>query len=72
VVVVQSAAGRFGLRVDELAGEHELVIKAVHDRFIRTPLVAGVAVLGGGLLVLILDVPAVYRAALELEAAARA
>jgi two-component system, chemotaxis family, sensor kinase CheA len=63
VVVVQCSAGRFGLRVDELLGEHELVIKAVHDRWIRTALVAGAAVLPGGGLVLILDVAAVYRSA---------
>jgi two-component system, chemotaxis family, sensor kinase CheA len=62
VLVVQCSAGRFGLLVDELAGEHELVIKAVHDRWIRTPLVAGAAVLPGGGLVLILDAAAVYRA----------
>lgn len=65
VVVLQCGAGRFGVAVDELDGEQELVIKAVHDRWIKTPLVAGAAVLGGGTLVLILDVPALYRAALS-------
>jgi chemotaxis protein histidine kinase CheA len=50
--------------VDALLGEQELVIKAVHDRWIRTPLVAGASVLGGGVLALILDVLAVHRTAL--------
>lgn len=61
VLVAQCALGRFALLVDELVGEQELVIKAVHDRWIRTPLVAGAAVLAGGGLVLILDVAAVQR-----------
>ncbi len=69
IVVLQCGAGRFGLAVDELLGEQELVIKAVHDRWIRTPLVAGASVLGGGTLVLILDVPAIYRAGLALGGA---
>jgi len=65
VVVLQCGAGRFGVAVDDLDGEQELVIKAVHDRWIKTPLVAGASVLGGGTLVLILDVPALYRTALS-------
>jgi two-component system chemotaxis sensor kinase CheA len=64
VVVVQDGVRRFGILVDELVGEQELVIKAVHDRWVRTPLVAGASVLGDGGLVLILDIPSVYRAAL--------
>jgi two-component system chemotaxis sensor kinase CheA len=64
VLVLQSSAGRFGLLVDDLVGEQELVIKAVHDRWVRTPLVAGASVLGRGALALILDVLAVHRASL--------
>lgn len=63
VLVLRGAAGPFGVRVDELLGEQELVIKAVQDRFIRAPLVAGAAVLGGGIVVLILDALALQRAA---------
>jgi two-component system chemotaxis sensor kinase CheA len=64
VIVLHSSLGRFGVLVDELVGEQELVIKAVHDRWIRTSLVAGASTLGGGTLALILDVLAVHRAAL--------
>ncbi|MET0551483.1 MAG: chemotaxis protein CheA [Vicinamibacteria bacterium] len=66
VIVLQREEGRFGIVVDDLQGEQELVIKAVHDSWIRTPLVAGASVVGGTL-VLILDVLAVYRAALPAE-----
>jgi two-component system, chemotaxis family, sensor kinase CheA len=66
VIVLQREEGRFGILVDELVGEQELVIKAVHDSWVRTPLVAGASVVGGAL-VLILDVLSVYRAALPVE-----
>jgi two-component system chemotaxis sensor kinase CheA len=72
VLVLQSSAGRFGLLVDELIGEQELVIKAVHDRWVRTPLVAGASVLGRGSLALILDVLAVHRASFAQGSHARA
>ncbi len=68
VIVLQREDGRFGILVDELLGEQELVIKAVHDSWVRTPLVAGASVVGGAL-VLILDVLSVYRAALPAEGA---
>lgn len=64
VIVLRTGTGTFGVLVEELLGEQELVIKAVHDRWIRTPLVAGASVLGGGSLALILDVLSVHRAAL--------
>jgi two-component system chemotaxis sensor kinase CheA len=65
VVVLRGGGGSFGILVDALLGEQELVIKAVHDRWVRTPLVAGASVLGGGSLALILDVPSIHRAALS-------
>jgi two-component system chemotaxis sensor kinase CheA len=66
VIVLQREDGRFGVVVDDLLGEQELVIKAVHDSWIRTPLVAGASAVGGAL-VLILDVSSVYRAACPAE-----
>jgi two-component system chemotaxis sensor kinase CheA len=63
VMVLQCGAGRFGLLADEMCGQQELVIKRVHDRWIRTPLVAGASIVGGGVPTLILDVLSVYRAA---------
>jgi two-component system chemotaxis sensor kinase CheA len=63
-MVLRCGGGRFGLLVDEMTGEQELVIKRVHDRWIRTPLVAGASIVGGGVPTLILDVLSVYRCAL--------
>ena len=59
VVVIGAGSRRFGLAVDNLIGEEELVIKALEDRLISTPVVSGASILGDGTVVLILNVPAV-------------
>lgn len=59
VVVIGMSGRRFGLAVDSLIGEEELVIKALEDRLVSTPLVSGASILGDGTVVLILNVPAV-------------
>jgi chemotaxis protein histidine kinase CheA len=62
-MVLQCGAGRFGVLADEMCGQEELVIKRVHDRWIRTPLVAGASIVAGGVPTLILDVLSIYRTA---------
>ena len=59
VIVIGSGTRRFGLAVDSLMGEEELVIKALEDRLLTSPLVSGASILGDGTVVLILNVPAV-------------
>lgn len=59
VIVISSGGRRFGLAVDSLMGEEELVIKALEDHLITSPLVSGASILGDGTVVLILNVPAV-------------
>jgi two-component system chemotaxis sensor kinase CheA len=59
IVVIGAGSRRFGLAVDSLVGEEELVIKALEDRLISSPLVSGASILGDGTVVLILNVPAV-------------
>jgi two-component system, chemotaxis family, sensor kinase CheA len=59
VIVISSGGRRFGLAVDSLAGEEELVIKALEDDLVTSPLVSGASILGDGTVVLILNVPAV-------------
>jgi two-component system, chemotaxis family, sensor kinase CheA len=58
VIVIQLGGKRFGLAVDSLVGEEELVIKALEDRLVTSPLVSGASILGDGTVVLILNVPA--------------
>jgi len=59
VVVIGAGTRRFGLAVDSLMGEEELVIKALEDELVTSPMVSGASILGDGTVVLILNVAAV-------------
>jgi len=59
VIVIGAGSRRFGLAVDSLMGEDELVIKALEDQLVTSPLVSGASILGDGTVVLILNVTAV-------------
>ena len=59
VIVIGAAEKRFGLIVDQLVGEEELVIKALPGDIVASDLVSGASILGDGTVVLILNVPAV-------------
>ncbi len=61
VFVVVTALGdrKFGLVVDSLVGEEELVIKALEDQLVATDLVSGASILGDGTVVLILNIASV-------------
>jgi two-component system chemotaxis sensor kinase CheA len=59
VIVIGASERRFGLVVDSLVGEEELVIKALPAEIVSSDLVSGASILGDGTVVLILNVPAV-------------
>ncbi len=59
VIVIGAAERRFGLLVDQMVGEEELVIKALPSELVASDLVSGASILGDGTVVLILNVPAV-------------
>jgi two-component system chemotaxis sensor kinase CheA len=59
VVVTTLGDRRFGLVVDQLVGEEELVIKALDDHLVATDLVSGASILGDGTVVLILNIASV-------------
>jgi two-component system, chemotaxis family, sensor kinase CheA len=59
VVVISAGERKFGLVVDRLVGEEELVIKAMDDHLVATDLVSGAAILGDGTVVLILNLSSV-------------
>ena len=56
VLVINSGDRKFGVIVDALEGEDELVIKALDDHAIATDLVSGASILGDGRVVLILNI----------------
>jgi two-component system chemotaxis sensor kinase CheA len=72
VVVINVSDRKFGLVVDKMVGEEELVIKALDDHLVATELVSGASILGDGTVVLILNISAVVtrlgRIAAELHA----
>ena len=61
VLVTLVGEKKFGLIVDALEGEGELVIKALDERTFETDLVSGASILGNGRVVLILNLPAVVE-----------
>jgi two-component system chemotaxis sensor kinase CheA len=61
VLVITVAEKKYGLIVDALEGEEELVIKALDDQTFATDLVSGASILGDGRVVLILNLPAVVE-----------
>ncbi len=61
VLVITVGEKRYGLIVDALEGEEELVIKALDDQTFSTDLVNGASILGDGKVVLILNLPAVVE-----------
>jgi two-component system chemotaxis sensor kinase CheA len=61
VLVIMVGERKYGLIVDALEGEEELVIKALDDQTFATDLVSGASILGDGRVVLILNLPAVVE-----------
>jgi len=59
VIVITTGPRRFGLVVERLVGEEELVMKALEDRTAASDLVSGASILGDGTVVLILNVATV-------------
>lgn len=59
VIVIGAGDRKFGVVVDGLLGEEELVIKALDDRLAASDMVSGASILGDGTVVLILNISAV-------------
>jgi len=58
LLVITYADRKFGLVVDSLIGEDELVIKALDGKFVNSDLLSGASILGDGTVVLVLNVSA--------------
>jgi len=61
VLVIHMGERKFGLLVNSLEGEEELVIKALDDQTVDTDLVSGASILGDGRVVLILNLVAIVE-----------
>ncbi|HXF51645.1 MAG TPA: chemotaxis protein CheA [Dehalococcoidia bacterium] len=67
VVIVRAGERTVALAVDALIEQQEIVVKSLGGLVGHTPGVAGASILGDGQVVLILDVPALIKAAVQRE-----
>jgi two-component system chemotaxis sensor kinase CheA len=61
LLVIESERGSVGLLTDEIVGQREIVVRALHDPLIQIPGISGATELGDGKPVLILDASALTR-----------
>jgi len=69
IVVAEGDGRRIGLFVDELLGQHQVVIKSLQTNYRRVAGISGATILGDGAVALILDVPGLIRASIGQQAA---
>jgi two-component system chemotaxis sensor kinase CheA len=63
MVVIESDGSRVALLVDELLGQHQVVVKNLESNYRKVPNVSGATILGDGSVALILDTGAMVRRA---------
>ena len=62
-VVLEAEGSRIALLVDELVGQHQVVVKNLEANYRKVPGVSGATILGDGRVALILDVAQLVRRA---------
>jgi len=67
LVIVEHEGRRFALLVDELLGQHQVVIKSLETNYRKVPGVSGATIMGDGRVAMILDVPGLIRLASGLQ-----
>ena len=60
-VIVQADGARFALLVDQLVGQHQVVVKNLETNYRKVPGISAATILGDGNVALIIDVVAVQR-----------
>ncbi|GAA4417693.1 chemotaxis protein CheW [Acidovorax lacteus] len=63
MVVVEAEGSRVALLVDELLGQHQVVVKNLETNYRKVPNVSGATILGDGTVALILDIGGLVRRA---------
>ncbi len=62
VVIVEAEGKKIAVLVDELVGQHQVVIKSLESNFRKLPGISGATIMGDGKVALILDVAALSSA----------
>ena len=55
LVIIEAEGGRVALEVDDLVGQHQVVIKSLEANFRRVPGISGATIMGDGRVALIVD-----------------
>lgn len=63
LIIVQAEGQRVALRVDDLLGQHQVVIKSLETNFRQVAGVSGATIMGDGRVALILDISSLVRLA---------
>lgn len=72
LMVVEAEGGRAALLIDELLGQHQVVIKSLERNYRKVDGISGATIMGDGRVAMILDVSAVIRMGLRLTQQAKA
>ena len=62
VVILHGEGKRFALLVDQLVGQHQVVVKNLETNYRKVPGISAATILGDGSVALIVDVAALQRA----------
>ncbi len=65
LVIIENEGRRIALQVDDLLGEHQVVVKSLDTNFQRVDGIMGATVMGDGRVALILDAPSLVRGRAE-------
>lgn len=65
IMVVVNAQEKFGILVDEVLGQQQVVVKSLETNFKLIPTVSGATILGDGTIAMILDVAGLFRDAVQ-------
>ena len=61
LVLLESNGKKIALAVDELIGQHQVVLKSMESNYRKVPYISGATIMGDGRVALILDVAALVR-----------
>ena len=67
LVVVEGDGGKCGLFVDDLLGQHQVVIKSLETNYGKVDGTSGATILGDGSVALILDIPDLMRLSKKIK-----
>nr|MCU0843149.1 chemotaxis protein CheW [Thiobacillaceae bacterium] len=65
LMVVEGEEGKAALLVDELLGQHQVVIKSLEANYRKVPGISGATIMGDGSVALILDLASVIRMGMQ-------